>query len=118
MKFTLFTFLLALIGATIGGGLIGYLIRKFFMREGDKTQSSDDSVQSSIEYFKRRESIRWRGSLILLLSVGFALIAQPVACKIGINLNPFNLSPDHQFFMLVAGGVLILTGLFYLAKNR
>lgn len=118
MKFTLFTFLLALIGATLTGGLIGYLFRKFFIKEDNQNRSAEEGIQASIEYFKKREAIRWRGSLILLLSVGFALIAQPVACKIGINLNPFNLSPDYQFFMLVTGGVLILTGLLYLAKNR
>lgn len=118
MKFTLFTFLLALIGATLTGGLIGYLFRKFFIKEDNQNRSAEEGIQASIQYFKKKEAIRWRGSLILLLSVGFALIAQPVACKIGINLNPFNLSPDHQFFMLVTGGVLILTGLLYLAKNR
>ncbi|MBK7866517.1 MAG: hypothetical protein IPJ75_05740 [Ignavibacteriales bacterium] len=117
-KFTLTTFLLALVGVTAFGALVGYLIRKFFYKDMPANGDFNEGVDKATEYFVKRTKSKLQSSAIVLLALGLAVVAQPVACQFGVDLNFFGLSPTHQFWFLMGGGSIVLFGLFQWAKSR
>jgi hypothetical protein len=117
-KFTLTTFLLALAGVIAFGALFGYLVIKFFYKDMPSDGNFNEGVDKATEYLINRTKSKLQSSAIVLQALGIVLVAQPIACQFGVDLNFLSLTPALQFWLMVGGGTIILFGLFQWKKYR
>lgn len=105
---TISSFLLALVLVIVGGGVAGFVIQRVFL--------PNLQIESPVETLKRHERNKLYSSAAVLAGLSVAMIAYPLGCVIGIDINFLGLSDKALNFWLIMGpGILVL---IYRAKRQ